>query len=274
MSNYPLTSFSSKWKDDYTVKPFFPYIEDYIKAKYDPSKPKLITIDYENNFKSTYMSTPWKEEDEKKFNDTTDALDAMIKIIGMTMGIPKTHSLYVTDSMDGLSSASDMSNSTPTMPVKILTHSEIVLNTYPINNFGYIKYNLESTILPPACLIQWTELMEEAEKYSKVDTPVFIAQSRKVRDGNGHICDPWGRSMNTYKSHFNCNRSYRKQTEVLSNYRKEIIAWWVETSINGMSVAIIVWEEVQMAYLRKNTETKFLEAFNPTQVLENPLYVL
>lgn len=232
-------------KDNCKTKPVSYCDKDLDYENCDTSKGKNVSI-CPNHSRFIILPTPLTvgpEEDKKLIKD----------LIFKNMGIPEK---LITDQKYKI----------------VKSRFDSTLDLYPTINNSYIRYNSDSTILPPSFLIDWHDLMHVAEIFNDVDIPVFICQSRYARNDAGHILDPWNRSMHEYSPHFKCDPIYRRTPEFPPKTCEELVAWVVQTTLNGMIVGIVLWEKIEIKYPRYIDETKILDPYNPMLVLKNPSY--
>jgi hypothetical protein len=208
------------------------------------NKTKPYIIDYANNLE------PRKHDD-----DCLEIMDDLMRKLSAQLAVPQ----------------SLLNPSTPNATVTNL--SESIVSKHPILYTSYTEYNPDSTIgLPPVHLINWQSALKYIDEFSTIEIPVFIAQSKDVRNSDGDICDPWGRSMSSYKGNFLAKPMLRKETEITSSHSNEILLWVVETSVEGKRVGVILWEKVQMSFVRKSTKDAFLESLHPHRNNKTPVY--
>jgi len=149
-------------------------------------------------------------------------------------------------------------------PVK----SEEVLKSYPIQRTEYSVFDgsgaksIDDRIYEELIDISTEEIDTSSKK------PYIVLSNfptRKMREKDGHIYDPWNRSIHTYSSKFRIQQE-RRQTKVLSDSCEEIIMWIVKTTVDKVPVIILLWENIKLRYVRKSQEVKFLMSISPKEI--------
>lgn len=218
------------------------YINKYNKSPeftmLDKSPTKLITIDYMNNL------------EVNKYNYLLNRM--LLKEMSSMMGIPKQYT-------------------TSTDPHKKINRWSI-LEKYPMVFTNYTEHEQKPFVGEEMDIPNWPKLRDKIDKFVSDCIPVFKAQTRDVRDADGNICDPWGRAIPHYLNKFVISPIHRKEIEVTADFTGEIIAWIVETSVDGEKVVIVLWEKVKLAHTRQSGKDFIIDSLYPNKCFKNPSY--
>jgi hypothetical protein len=150
-----------------------------------------------------------------------------------------------------------------------------VFTEYPPTNSAWTEYRDGdfSTLIPlPSSITQCQKALELIDAVYKEGTKIYVGRMRDARDTDGHLLDPWKRSMNTFKPNFKVKLLSRQQTKVEANACEELIVWKAETTLKGKKVLLVVWENTRMAYLRKSTINSFLDRLSPYELKTDKVY--
>lgn len=142
-----------------------------------------------------------------------------------------------------------------------------------IVNVGWKEYNSDATDSGiPVILVNNEKAINLIYKREREGYKIYISQSRRVRNSEGHMTDPWNRSMYIYKPKFPSKIAIRENVKVELNSCEELLTWEIFTTIKGKKVSLLTWEKVKMGYLRRETIDKFLDQLNPNEIKLDKAY--
>jgi hypothetical protein len=108
------------------------------------------------------------------------------------------------------------------------------------------------------------------------EVEVFSSQLRHVRKtSNGHVLDPWKRSLFIHSEKYNIGDGMIKhETRLGQNGTDYLLLWIIETSLNKEKKILLIWEEVFVTHSTKPKQKKFFEQLNPKLAITSSLYSL
>jgi hypothetical protein len=184
-----------------------------------------------------------------------------------------------TDKARDWSDASDWMKTKPT-PVFDLngpnrgpqTNKKIsVLYDYPVINWDWLMWKSPQTELAlPSVLTRQSsdggfEMMKSIQETNDNGALVFISRLSSVRNDEGEVLDPWNRGLSTYHQNFKLLGQKPKDIvdTIGANSTKYVFFWFVETTLKGKKVLLVMWESVDLAYKSKNSNERFINNLSP-----------
>jgi hypothetical protein len=150
------------------------------------------------------------------------------------------------------------------------------LTLYPIENTAFTSYAPDNSVSPHTRL---PEITANLRQLVDKGTLVFSARLREIRGADGHVYDPWNRSITGRPNMFMSTAKpiISKNVSPLGWSLKLLLVWLIGTTLADQRVMLAIWEEAGQtlsgsASADADALDRFLERVDPYNIDMSTIY--